>query len=186
MFDDVILIDKRKKCFNVGRVFRMRKKGKNNRRFEIKGFITEEELSQIIFNIQLYEERRTNRCVVSTNVIEYSSSPSVVLNGKVNLCFNPDDETYELMDDVRDQIQTILTPKKVIEIPNASNSSNHSNDDVPDGIVIQPTTPATNITDEVGCMRTVIGPAESGETASGVRKSKWRRTQISYVSEFSD
>ena len=60
MFDDFILIDKRKKCFNVGRVFRMRKKGKNNRRFEIKGFITEEELSQIIFNIQLYEERRTN------------------------------------------------------------------------------------------------------------------------------
>ena len=136
MFDDVILIDKRKKCFNVGRVFRMRKKGKNNRRFEIKGFITEEELSQIIFNIQLYEEHRTNHYVVSTNVSEYSSSPSVVLNGKVNLCFNPDDETYELMDDVRDQIQTILTPKKVIEIPNASNSSNHSNDDVPDGIVI--------------------------------------------------
>ena len=71
--------------------------------------------------------------MVSTNVIEYSSSLSVVLNEKVNLCFNPDDETYELMDDVRDQIQTILTPKKVIEIPNASKSSNHSNDDVPDG-----------------------------------------------------
>ena len=82
MFDDVILIDKRKKCFNVGRVFRMREKGKNNRRFEIKGFITGEELSQIIFNIQLYEERRTNHYVVSTNVIDYSSSPSVVLNGK--------------------------------------------------------------------------------------------------------
>ena len=90
------------------------------------------------------------------------------------------------MDDVRDQIQTILTPKKVIEIPNASYSSNHSNDDVPDGIVTQPTTPATNITDEVGCMRTVINPVESGETASGVRTSKRRRTQISYVSEFSD
>ena len=78
------------------------------------------------------------------------------------------------------------SPKKVIEIPNASNSLNHSNDDVPDGIVTHPMTPATNITDEVGCMRTVIGPVESGENESGVRKSKRRRTQISYVSEFSD
>ena len=101
MFDDVIVINKTKRAFLIGRIFRMRKRGKNNRRFEIKGFVTEEERSQIIFNVQLFDETTMNNFLITNKCIEHCDSLKTFIHGQFNMSFDPETESYALMDDVR-------------------------------------------------------------------------------------
>ena len=69
MFDDVAIIDFKTKQAIMSRIVRMRKKGKKKGTFEIKGFVTRNEVEEIIFQLKLYKYVQQEQSYISIDEI---------------------------------------------------------------------------------------------------------------------
>ena len=175
VFDDVAIIDFKTKHANMSRIVRMRKKGKKKGSFEIKGFITRDEVEDVIFQLKLYEHVREESYISTDEIMIYhgsnkKSGSSKYLASIINMTFLPETDLFTLPMSVKSKIEELLIDTVSRDESNARASTSASNES------------SLSILDNYGRVTTVLKPCAISD--DGNRRSSRVRTHYSHISEF--